>query len=80
MNKMEKYKLKLQGATCPSCIYAIEKTGSKMDHVQKIFVNAADSSLNLETDDADETLGKVRDMIRKIGYDVDIENPIDVHS
>ncbi len=70
-------KLKLQGATCPSCAYSIEHYGRKLSGIEDIKVDAGLSEvrvdMNVHDDEAqDALLNKLIKMIQSIGYDASI--------
>ena len=75
MNSDKNYvskKIKLLGARCPSCIFTIEKFGRKIDGVKDIKVNAASGMIELECRDDNSVLTGIREIVNKIGYDVEI--------
>jgi len=74
--KQERF-LKLHGANCASCAYAIEKFGRRLDGVSDIEVDTlnAQVKVDLETDEEDRQDGilkEIVDLVRRIGYDAEI--------
>lgn len=72
MNEKKQVKLKLQGATCPSCMYTIEKAGRKISGISEIKVDAASRTIDIEFDGDNNSLLKIQSLVRKIGYDAEI--------
>ena len=75
--KQERF-LKLHGANCASCTFAIEKFGRRLDGVTDIEVDTlnAQVKVGLDTDEKgrqDSILDKIVDLVRRIGYDAEIK-------
>lgn len=69
--------LHLEGATCPSCAYTIEKVGRKLEGVEDVHVNSAMSRVDVDfgVDGSvvqDVTLDRLVHVVRQIGYDASI--------
>ena len=60
--------LKLTGANCLSCRYAIEHTGRKIEGIENIEYNHAEGSLHVDYSGNDESIEKIRTLINKLGY------------
>lgn len=74
--KKERY-LKLHGANCASCAFAIEKFGRRLEGVTDIQVDTLNSQVKVDFDIEEEerqnsTLKNIVGLIRRIGYDADI--------
>jgi Cu+-exporting ATPase len=69
-----KKNLKLNGATCPSCVYAIQRAGGKLKGVDRIEVDPLEKTISLEYDGDENVVDSVREMVDKLGYSAD---PID---
>ena len=74
--KKERY-LKLHGAHCSSCAFAIEKFGRRLEGVTDIQVDSLNSQVKVDFDIEEEerqnsTLKNIVGLIRRIGYDADI--------
>lgn len=64
-------KLKLNGATCPSCVYAIQHAGRKLKGVDRIEVDPLKKTIDLDYSGDDTVVEQVRDMVDKLGYSAD---------
>ena len=62
-------KLTLLGATCPSCSHAIRHAGRRIDGVRSIEIDPVSKELSLEYEGDDAAVEKIRDIIRRLGYD-----------
>lgn len=58
----------MDGATCTSCVYTIERVGSKLKGVYECYVDRDSSQIQLVYDGESETLDRVTELVRKIGY------------
>lgn len=69
--------LDLKGATCASCAFTIERTGRKLDGVEDVHVDAADSKVEVTFTESHaekqrEALKRIQKVIKLLGYDSDI--------
>lgn len=64
--------LSLSGATCGSCVYTIEHIGKKLPGVEDVYVDVPTGKVYVDYVGNDETLEKVVEIVRKIGYDANI--------
>jgi copper chaperone CopZ len=60
--------LKLNGATCPSCIFAIEYVGRKISGVKTIEIDPIRKTINLDYTGNSGIVGELQDVIDKLGY------------
>ncbi|MDD4000328.1 MAG: copper ion binding protein, partial [Bacilli bacterium] len=67
---MKKENLNISGMTCAACAIAVEKSVSKLAHVQAVNINLATEQLSFEYDENKTTLETVKKAIKKAGYDV----------
>ena len=64
--------LDLNGATCASCVYAIEHLGRKVQGVTGIAVNAASKEIRVEYLGHPGSLERVAEIVRRLGYEAAI--------
>lgn len=67
---MNKETLSISGMTCASCANTIEKTVGKLDGVHIANVNFATEKLNVEFEEGRINLQKVKEAVKKAGYNV----------
>lgn len=60
--------LDLDGATCTSCVYTIEKVGRKFNGVSDIFVDRASQTINLEYNGDETIIDQLVTIVDRIGY------------
>ncbi len=65
---MKKEILNLSGMTCASCAMAIEKSVSKVEGVETVNVNFAIEKLNVEFNERETDIQKVKEAVKKAGY------------
>jgi copper chaperone CopZ len=67
----------LDGATCPSCAYAIEHLGRKLEGVSKVYVdvNAATVEVEYAQSAQGEVLAAIPEIVRRIGYSAALRTP-----
>lgn len=67
---MKKVVFQLEALTCPSCVKKIESTLSKTEGVEEVKVLFSSSKVRAEFDEAKVNPEKLKNSIRKLGYDV----------
>ncbi|SHI79262.1 heavy metal translocating P-type ATPase [Parasporobacterium paucivorans] len=70
---MDSQILSIRGMTCAACAQRIEKTVKKLSGIEQANVNLASEKLFVEYDSANLPLGKIKETVAKIGYEV-VEN------
>ena len=60
--------LALEGATCMSCVLAIEHTGRRMDGVKDIFVDVGTHEIVVEYEGADDVVDRIAGIVDRLGY------------
>lgn len=60
----------LNGGTCPSCAYAIEHLGRKLEGVRDVFVDCGGATIEVEYDGIreGEIVQAIPEIVRRIGY------------
>ena len=71
--------LKLNGANCLNCIYAIEHAGKRMERVKDIEVNSRLKEVYVEYEGDIKPLENIIEIVHKLGYEAQIKNP-DINS
>jgi len=64
--------LDLNGATCASCVYAIEHLGRKVQGVTDIAVNAALKEIRVEYEGNPGSLERIAEIVHRLGYEATI--------
>jgi copper chaperone CopZ len=64
--------LDLNGATCASCVYAIEHLGRKVDGVNEIAVDAALKEIRVDYQGNPGSLERIAEIVRRLGYEAKI--------
>ncbi len=64
--------LDLTGATCTSCVIAIEHLGKRIKGISDIYVDRQTKSIEVEYDGNRQSLEKIQEFVRRIGYDATI--------
>ena len=64
--------LDLTGATCTSCVIAIEHLGRRIHGVSDITVDRATSTIQVEYDGNREALDKICEFVSRIGYSAEV--------
>ncbi|TVR89224.1 MAG: heavy-metal-associated domain-containing protein [Spirochaetaceae bacterium] len=64
--------LDLTGATCTSCVIAIEHLGKRIKGISDIYVDRQTKSIQIEYDGNRQSLEKIQEFIRRIGYEATI--------
>lgn len=67
---MKKAVFQLEALTCPSCVKKIESTLSKTEGVGEAKVLFSSSKVRVEFDEDKVNPEKLKNSIRKLGYDV----------
>lgn len=75
MENLQKINLKISGIHCASCVLKIEKALKKEAGVVSANVNFALGTLAIEFDPQKNSLNKIKDKIKDIGYEVEENNP-----
>ena len=70
---MKKGILKIKGSFCGNCSYAIEKAGRKLENVDDVIVNVGLKTITVTYEGDDSTLGKVVEIIDKLGHSSEID-------
>lgn len=71
---MKKGLLKIVGAHCGSCVYAIEKVGRKLPGVTRVRVYVNSEEIEVEYDGDSIVLDRIRDLVVRIGHDSEVLN------
>lgn len=69
--------LDLTGATCTSCVIAIEHLGRRIKGISDIYVDRQTKSIQVEFDGNRQSLEKIQEFVRRIGYEATIREPED---
>lgn len=64
--------LELNGATCASCVYAIEHLGRKVDGITDIEVNAALKEIRVAYRGNPGSLERIAQIVHRLGYEARI--------
>ncbi len=64
--------LDLNGATCTSCVIAIEHLGRRVQGINDITVDRATSTIQVEYDGNREALDKICEFVERIGYSAEV--------
>ncbi|MCA1755534.1 MAG: heavy-metal-associated domain-containing protein [Spirochaeta sp.] len=64
--------LDLTGATCTSCVIAIEHLGKRIKGVSDIYVDRQTKSIEVEYDGNLQSLAKIQEFVHRIGYEATI--------
>ena len=64
--------LDLNGATCASCVYAIEHLGRKVQGVTEVSVNPALKEVRVDYEGNPGSLERIVEIVRRLGYDASI--------
>lgn len=67
---MEKITLKVQGMSCGHCINSIEGSVGDLNGVLKVKVHLEKGTVDVEFNDMEVTLEKIKETIDDQGYDV----------
>ncbi len=60
--------LDLTGATCTSCVIAIEHLGKRIKGISDIYVDRKTKSIEVEYDGNRQSLEKIQEFVQRIGY------------
>lgn len=60
--------LDLTGATCTSCVIAIEHLGKRIKGISDIYVDRKTKSIEVEYDGNRQSLEKIQEFVHRIGY------------
>ncbi len=69
---MKKAVLYLKGAHCPSCVYAIQRNGSKVEGVQKCEVSDDKNEIHVVYEGNPGSLERIVEIVHMLGYDAEI--------
>lgn len=72
MNETKHSVIKIIGATCTSCTFAIEHMGEKLDGIEDIWVDKKESCIHVDYDGNTELLDKICEFVGRIGYKAEI--------
>lgn len=64
--------IEIVGATCTSCSFAIEHMGEKLNGIQDIWVDRANSCIHVNYDGDKSLLEQICAFVQKIGYQASI--------
>lgn len=67
---MEKVILNVQGMSCGHCVNSIEGSVGKLNGVSKVNVHLENGTVDVEFNDKEVTLEKIKETIDEQGYDV----------
>ncbi len=63
--------MEMLGFGCTSCVYTIEKMGSKVPGVKKIDASLADQRISIQhTGNREEIVRKISEIVNRIGHEV----------
>ncbi len=67
----------LDGATCPSCAYAIEHLGRKLAGVRDVHVDVNEATVEVDYagEVESEVLAAIPEIVRRIGYSAGLRTP-----
>lgn len=65
--------LKLEGLDCADCAAKLERAISKLEGVNKVGINFITLKCSLESDNIEEVLPKVIELIKKEHPDIEVE-------
>ena len=64
--------LDVNGATCASCVYAIEHLGRKVQGVSDIKVDAAHQEIRVRYEGNPGSLERISEVVRRLGYEAKV--------
>ena len=67
---MEKVTLNVEGMSCGHCVKAVESSVGALNGVSNVIVDLEEKKVNVEFNQADVTLEKIKETIDDQGYDV----------
>ena len=67
---MEKVTLNVEGMSCGHCVKAVENSVGELNGVSSVRVDLEGKKVNVEFNQADVTLDKIKETIDDQGYDV----------
>lgn len=65
---VKKARLKLTGATCPSCTHAIQHAGKKLKGVENVEVDPVEKVISLDYSGSEDAVEAIRDLVDRLGY------------
>ncbi len=68
-----KSKFKIKGLDCANCAADLERTIEKIEGIQKVSINFITQKMELEYDEKEEIIQKVKKVIKKEEPEVTIE-------
>ena len=68
-----KSKFKIKGLDCANCAKDLERTIEKIEGIQKVSINFITQKMELEYDEKEEIIQKVKKVIKKEEPEVTIE-------
>jgi P-type Cu+ transporter len=60
--------LDVEGASCPSCVFAIEKLGRKVPGVSDVRVDTRQREIKVDYDGSSGALEKIAGIVERLGY------------
>ncbi len=67
---MKKYKFPVKGMTCASCVARIEKVVGKIEGIEDVRANLANSTISFNSDQPTDSLEAVRKAAEEYGYEI----------
>ena len=68
---MEKVTLNVQGMSCDHCVRAVEGSVGELNGVNSVKVNLKSKTVDVEFNNQEVSLDKIKETIDDQGYDVD---------
>ncbi len=66
---MKEAYLDLEGANCPSCVFAIETNGRRVNGVSDIRVDTSAQRIHVLYEGNPDSLERIADIVRRLGYE-----------
>ncbi len=64
--------LDVEGANCPSCVYAIEHFGRKVEGVSEVRVDVTSGEIHVQYAGHVGSLERIAEIVRRLGYTAEI--------
>jgi copper chaperone len=68
---MEKVTLNVQGMSCDHCVKAVEGSVGELNGVSSVKVNLKANTVDVEYNNQEVSIGKIKETIDDQGYDVE---------
>jgi copper chaperone CopZ len=68
ISERKRARLKLTGATCPSCTHAIQHAGKKLKGVENVEVDPVEKIIDLDYSGSEDAVEAIRDLVDRLGY------------